>query len=80
MLNKDPYGKPVDIWACGVILYILLVGYPPFWDDEQNKLYAQIKSGAYDVSFFLMKKKFLIGLELDYINSGIYKNLKEVKV
>ncbi|KAI6175272.1 Calcium/calmodulin-dependent protein kinase [Aphelenchoides bicaudatus] len=48
VLNKDPYGKPVDIWACGVILYILLVGYPPFWDDEQNKLYAQIKSGAYD--------------------------------
>jgi len=48
VLNKDPYGRPVDIWACGVILYILLVGYPPFWDDEQNKLYAQIKSGAYD--------------------------------
>lgn len=50
VLNKDPYGKPVDIWACGVILYILLVGYPPFWDDEQNKLYSQIKNGAYDVS------------------------------
>ncbi|CAD5226124.1 unnamed protein product [Bursaphelenchus xylophilus] len=48
VLNKDPYGKPVDIWACGVILYILLVGYPPFWDDEQNKLYSQIKNGAYD--------------------------------
>ncbi|KAI6180840.1 Calcium/calmodulin-dependent protein kinase [Aphelenchoides besseyi] len=48
VLNKEPYGKPVDIWACGVILYILLVGYPPFWDDEQNKLYAQIKTGAYD--------------------------------
>ncbi|XP_070545079.1 calcium/calmodulin-dependent protein kinase type II delta chain-like isoform X4 [Ptychodera flava] len=48
VLRKDPYGKPVDIWACGVILYILLVGYPPFWDEDQHRLYAQIKAGAYD--------------------------------
>jgi len=34
----------------GVILYILLVGYPPFWDEDQHKLYAQIKAGAFDVS------------------------------
>uniref|UniRef100_A0AAV2KQ00 Protein kinase domain-containing protein n=1 Tax=Knipowitschia caucasica TaxID=637954 RepID=A0AAV2KQ00_KNICA len=48
VLRKDPYGKPVDMWACGVILYILLVGYPPFWDEDQHKLYQQIKAGAYD--------------------------------
>lgn len=52
VLKKEPYGKPVDIWACGVILYILLVGYPPFWDEDQHRLYAQIKAGAYDVSIF----------------------------
>lgn len=33
----------------GVILYILLVGYPPFWDEDQHRLYQQIKAGAYDV-------------------------------
>ena len=48
VLRKEPYSKPVDIWACGVILYILLVGYPPFWDEDQHKLYSQIKAGAYD--------------------------------
>jgi len=48
VLKKEPYGKPVDIWACGVILYIILVGYPPFWDEDQQKLYAQIRAGAYD--------------------------------
>ncbi|KAI4901038.1 hypothetical protein NFI96_034315, partial [Prochilodus magdalenae] len=62
VLRKEAYGKPVDIWACvlrhwclryscnfdRVILYILLVGYPPFWDEDQHKLYQQIKAGAYD--------------------------------
>ena len=27
----------------GVILYILLVGYPPFWDEDQHRLYAQVR-------------------------------------
>ncbi|XP_055298356.1 calcium/calmodulin-dependent protein kinase type II alpha chain [Sitodiplosis mosellana] len=48
VLKKEPYGRAVDIWACGVILYILLVGYPPFWDEDQHRLYSQIKAGAYD--------------------------------
>lgn len=37
----------------GVILYILLVGYPPFWDEDQHRLYSQIKAGAYDVSVYI---------------------------
>ena len=46
-------GQPREVHALfppGVILYILLVGYPPFWDEDQHKLYQQIKAGAYDVS------------------------------
>ena len=39
-----------SFFFAGVILYILLVGYPPFWDEDQHRLYAQIKAGAYDVS------------------------------
>ena len=63
VLKKEPYGKPVDIWACGVILYILLVGYPPFWDEDQHRLYSQIKSGAYDVIYqFYNTKKFQLML------------------
>ncbi|XP_003387715.1 PREDICTED: calcium/calmodulin-dependent protein kinase type II alpha chain [Amphimedon queenslandica] len=47
VIKREAYGKAVDVWACGVILYILLVGYPPFWDEDQKRLYAQIKMGRY---------------------------------
>lgn len=40
----------LSLISAGVILYILLVGYPPFWDEDQHRLYQQIKAGAYDVS------------------------------
>lgn len=43
-------GCQLSLPPAGVILYILLVGYPPFWDEDQHKLYQQIKAGAYDVS------------------------------
>lgn len=44
----------LHLCVSGVILYILLVGYPPFWDEDQHKLYQQIKAGAYDVSTHIL--------------------------
>jgi serine/threonine protein kinase len=41
------YGKPVDMWAIGVITYILLGGYPPFADDKREKLIKRIKTSTY---------------------------------
>ena len=32
----------------GVVLYILLAGYPPFWDEDKYKMYEQIVHGDYD--------------------------------
>jgi len=41
------YGAEVDVWSIGVICYVLLAGYPPFYEDDQNKLFKKIKEGKY---------------------------------
>jgi calcium/calmodulin-dependent protein kinase I len=48
ILKNENYGSSVDIWSAAVILYILLCGYPPFYDDNNAALFRQIKSGSYD--------------------------------
>jgi len=49
VLKRQPYSKEVDWWSLGVILYILLCGFPPFHDEENDlkKLYKKIKGGQY---------------------------------
>ena len=39
------YHLSIDIWSMGVVCYILLAGYSPFFDDDQNKLFEKIKRG-----------------------------------
>ena len=48
IINREDYGRGIDIWACGVILYILLCGYPPFSSEHQPELFASITSGSYE--------------------------------
>jgi len=47
ILRGDQYGPEVDIWSMGVICYVLLAGYPPFYDEDQKKLFKKIKEGRY---------------------------------
>jgi len=49
VLKNEPYGKEVDMWSLGVILYILLCGFPPFYHENTQQLYKQIKKGEYDM-------------------------------
>eukprot|EP01083_Nonionella_stella_P012183 34572_1 len=51
IIRQQPYDETVDLWALGVIIYILLCGYPPFVGagvDSQQVMFKKIKSGKYD--------------------------------
>jgi calcium/calmodulin-dependent protein kinase I len=44
VLKAQGYGPEVDLWSIGVITYILLCGFPPFYHEEMPELFEQIMS------------------------------------
>lgn len=45
VILRQGYGKPVDWWAMGIILYEFLVGCVPFFGDTPEELFGQVISG-----------------------------------
>ena len=40
IINEQVYGKPVDIWALGVITHVLLTGSPPFFGVNKEEIFS----------------------------------------
>uniref|UniRef100_A0A3P9LTU5 Calcium/calmodulin-dependent protein kinase IGa n=1 Tax=Oryzias latipes TaxID=8090 RepID=A0A3P9LTU5_ORYLA len=47
VLAQKPYSKAVDCWSIGVIAYILLCGYPPFFEENETRLFSKIMRAEY---------------------------------
>jgi len=47
IIAQQKYGKECDYWSIGIVLYILLCGYPPFFDTDNMKLFEKIKTGKF---------------------------------
>lgn len=48
ILEGQPYDTQADMWSLGVIVYILLGGYPPFIEQNQRDLFRKIRKGDYE--------------------------------
>jgi calcium/calmodulin-dependent protein kinase I len=48
VLNGRGYDALVDCWSLGVILYVMLCGFPPFYDEDEDLLFQKINKGFYE--------------------------------
>jgi len=76
LLNKG-HGKPVDWWTLGILIYEMIVGQPPFCDEEPMGIYQKILAGKiYFPKYFDRNAKALVKKLVTADLSKRYGNLK----
>ncbi|KAF8820628.1 AGC kinase [Cardiosporidium cionae] len=76
LLNRG-HGKPVDWWTLGILIYEMIVGYPPFFDEDPMGVYHKILNGKIVFpAFFPKYAKLLVRRFLSADLSKRYGNLR----
>lgn len=84
ILNKG-HGKAVDWWTLGILIYEMLVGYPPFYDEEPMGIYKKILEGKlmfprfYDANAKVLTKK-LLTFDPHKRIGNLYKGDEDIKL
>lgn len=68
VILRQGYGKPVDWWAMGIILYEFLVGCVPFFGDTPEELFGQVITGKRRVLNFKLKTRSLFSAVCSFSN------------
>ena len=80
MLKGKKYsGLKIDIWSCGIILYMMVTGNLPFNDNNEMSLYKQIINGKYFIPSFVSKKCSDLIKKMLVTNPVKRINLNEIK-
>ncbi|KAI9487855.1 MAG: camp-dependent protein kinase 2 [Benjaminiella poitrasii] len=78
IIQSKGYGQAVDWWSLGVLVFEMLAGYPPFYDDDHLKLYEKILAGRIKFpQYFIPNSKDLLKHLLTADLTKRYGNLKD---
>eukprot|EP00928_Gymnodinium_smaydae_P095469 TRINITY_DN8222_c0_g1_i1.p1 TRINITY_DN8222_c0_g1~~TRINITY_DN8222_c0_g1_i1.p1 ORF type:complete len:399 (+),score=133.59 TRINITY_DN8222_c0_g1_i1:92-1198(+) len=84
VLSGKGYDEKCDVWSCGVICYILMSGYPPFYGDDDKKILKMVRAGDVDFpspdwdGIQSKTKKFILSmLTKDYTKRPSFDELLE---
>lgn len=69
--GRKKYSSAVDLWSIGVITFMLLAGYPPFYADNDTEVLKKIVSASYDLSDPIWKS--ISGNAQDLVRSLLVK-------
>jgi serine/threonine protein kinase len=68
IINKQPYGKGVDWWSLGTLLYEMLAGLPPFYDKNRQRMYHKI------IRAELVRPPFMSAVAFDLCSKLLERN------